>query len=111
MHELWILDAAERQSNARIKKGCVDAIGIHVGDASVRVEAALTALIVRHCIVADDAVTCSNRAKRAEPSAPAKRLAVDAQTFLAVLVDEQARRPVTERGIDVVLPQIERLED
>src|SRR5438445_12878719 len=106
MHELRVLDTSERQPDARIKEGSVDAVGIHVGDACVRIEAALAAFIVGHRIVADDAVTGADRAERSKTFAPAKRLAIDAQALLAVRVDKQARRPITKARIDVVLPQI-----
>src|SRR4029077_16850815 len=83
----------------------------HVGNARVRIEAALLALFVCHRVVADDAVASTNGTQRAKTSAPAERPAVDAQTLLAVLVDEESRRPVTEARIDVLLPQIQGLQD
>src|SRR5882724_7802797 len=101
MHERWILDASERQPDTRIKERRVDAVGIHVGDACMRIEAALFALFVCHRVVADDAVASANRAERSEALAPAKRPAVNAQTLLAILVDEQPRRPVAKGRIDV----------
>src|SRR5580704_6485100 len=107
MHKRRILDPAERQPDARIKEGRVDAVGIHVGDARVRIEATLLALFVCHRVVADDAVAGADRAKSAKTSAPAKRPAVDAQTLLAVLVDEEARQPVTEAWIDIFFPEIQ----
>jgi hypothetical protein len=111
VHERRILDPAERQPDARIKERRVDAVGIHVGDACVRIEAALLALLVGHRVVADDAVAGANGTQRAKAPAPAKRPAVDAQTLLAVLVDKQARRPVTKARIDILLPQIQGLQD
>src|ERR1700730_18452122 len=111
MHELRIFDASEGQPDARIKERRVDAVGIHVGDACVGIEAALAALFVRHRVVADDAVAGADRAERAKAFAPAKGPTVDAQTLLAILVDKQARRPIAERPINVVFPKIERLED
>src|SRR5271165_4192603 len=106
MHELRILDTSERQPDARIKERRVDAVGIHVGDACMRVEAPLAALFVCHRVIADDAVAGANRAKRSKAFAAAKGPAIDAQTLLAVLVDKKARRPIAECAIDVVLPQI-----
>src|SRR6266853_3691049 len=77
----------------------------------MRVEPALPSLAVLQRVIAHDAVAGANRADRPEALLAAKRLAVDAQALLAVLIDEASRRPVTERRIDVVLPQIERLEN
>ena len=111
MHEFGVLDPAERQPDARIKKRRVDTVGIHVGDARVRIESALLAFPVCHRVVADHTVTGADRAERAKTSASAKSPAVDAQTLLAVVVDKQARCPVTKARIDVVLPQIQRLQD
>ena len=75
------------------------------------VEAALFAFAVGHRVVANDPVTGTDRAERSEALAPSKRHAIDAQALLAVLVDKQARRAIAKRRIDVVLPQIQRLED
>src|SRR5580693_6694447 len=111
MHELGVLDTSERQSDAWIEECSVDAVGIHIGDSCVRVEAALAALAVCHRIVANDPITRADRAECAKPPASAKRLAIDAQALLAVLVDEEARRPIPKRRIDIVLPEVEWLED
>src|SRR5437667_422939 len=92
-------------------KRAAPTVGIHVGDACVRIEAALLALLVCHRVVADHTVAGANGPQRAKTSAPAKRPAVNAQTLLAVGVDKQARRPVTERRVDVLFPEIQRLED
>ena len=101
----------QRQPDTWIEERRVDAVGVHIGDAGVRVEASLAAFIVCHRIVAHDTVTGADRAECAKSPAAAKFFAIDAQTLFAVFVNKQARRPITERPIDVVLPQIERLED
>src|ERR1700751_1707519 len=111
MHELRVLDTSERQSDAWIEECSVDAVGIHIGDSCVRVEATLAALVVGHCIVANYPITRADRAECAKPPASAKRLAIDAQAFLAVLVDEEARCAIPKRRIDIILPEVDRLED
>src|SRR6516162_7957074 len=111
MHELRVLDPSKGQPNARIEEGGVNPVGIHVGDAGVRVEAALAAFLVGHRVVANYPVTGADGTERSEASAPAKGLAIDAQTLLAVIVDKQARRPIPKVRFDVILPQIQRLED
>src|ERR1700749_1778988 len=111
MHEQRVFNAAERQSDARIKKRGIDAVGVHVRDALVRVEPAGLAVLVGHRIVAHDAIASANRAERSKALAPAKRLALDTQPLLTILIYKKPRRPITKTRIDVVLPQIQRLED
>jgi hypothetical protein len=50
-------------------------------------------------------------AEAADPPRIAQQLALDAEAFLAVLVDDQPRPPLAERRVHVLLPQRERLED
>ena len=106
MREFGIRNTSERQPDARVKKGGVDAVGVHIGYALVGVEAALFAFIVGHRVVADDAVAGANGTERSEAPAAAERLAVDAQTLFAVLVDKQAWCAIPKGGLDVVLPKI-----
>ncbi len=75
------------------------------------IEAAFAALVVCHRIVADDPVASADCTECAKPPAPAKLLAIDAQPLLAVIVDEEARCAIPKRRIDIIHPQIERLED
>jgi hypothetical protein len=53
----------------------------------------------------------ADRAQAADAARIAEQLAVDAQPFLAVVVDDEARSALAKRGIDVGVPEIERLED
>ena len=46
----------------------------------------------------------------AEALRAAQHLALHAQALLAVRVDEEARRALAVGGVDVLLPQVERLE-
>ena len=110
--ELGVVDRTREQPEARIQKRRVDAVGIHVGDAGMRVEPAGLAVLIRHRVGLDHALSrpdCADPAD-AEP-AVADRVLLDDEAFLAVLALDDARRPVAEFRVDVLVPQIERLED
>jgi hypothetical protein len=110
--EFRVVDRAREEAKARIKEDCVDAVGSHVGDAFVRVEPAGLAVFVRHCVGLDDALPRPDRPDPpdADP-AVADRVLLDDDSLLAVLTPDDPRRPVPKRGIDVFVPQIQRLED
>ena len=111
--ELRVVDRAREQAEARIQERGVDAVRIHVGDARVRVEPAGLAFLVFHRVGGDDALARADRADPADAELRvADRVLLDDQPLLAALVVlDDARRPVAELGIDVFVPEIERLQD
>src|SRR2546429_3186919 len=84
---------------------------IHVDDARVRVEAAFAPFGVFQGAGLDDSLSGAHGAQAADPPRIAQQLAFDAQAFLAVFVDDEPRPAPAELGIDVPVPQVERLED
>src|SRR6185437_4666666 len=110
--EAHVFHRAGEQADARVEECRVDAVEVHVGDARVRIEAALAALLVFPCVVHDDgAVARTDRAEIAEPLLAAQHLAADQQPGLAIFVDHRARRLVAVRRVHVALPKVERFED
>ena len=110
--ERRVLDRAREEAEARIKKGGIDAVGIHVGDALVRVEPAGLAVLVRHRVALDDALPRADRADAADAEpAVADRVLLHNEPLFAVLTLDDPRRPVAEGRVDVFVPKIERLED
>ena len=111
--EMRVVDRAREQAEARIQEGGVDAVRVHVGDARVRVEPAGLAFLVFHRVGGDDALPRADRADAADAELRiADRVLLDNQPLLAGLVVlDDARRPVAELGIDVLVPEIERLQD
>src|SRR6185436_13830471 len=93
------------------EEGGIDAVGIHVDDARVRVEPAATPLGVLQGIGLDDPLADADGSQAADAPWIAQQLAFDAQAFLAVVVDDEPRPALAELGIDVPLPQVERLEN
>ena len=77
----------------------------------MRVEPAGLAVLVGHRVALDDALPRADRAGDPEPLRAAENLVLDLQPLLAVIVGDEARRPVAELRVDVVVPQVERLED
>ena len=65
-----------------------------------------TTIPLHEALAADDAVAGANGTERSEAPAAAERLAVDAQTLFAVLVDKQAWCAIPKGRLDVVLPKI-----
>src|SRR5207244_10502038 len=59
----------------------------------------------------DDSLPVAYATEAADPPRIAQQLALDAQAFLAVFVDDNPGPALAEFGIDVPVPQIERLED
>src|SRR5882757_2349176 len=106
------MNSAGEEAEARIKKDGIDAVGIHVGDALVRVEPAGLAVLVRQRVRLDDALP------RPDPANPADadptvtdRVLLDDEPLLAVLPLDDPRRPVAKRRVDIFVPKIQRLEN
>src|SRR5205807_951743 len=106
-----VLDGAREQAETRIEEGGVDAVGVHVDDARVRVEPALAPLGIFQGAGLDDALPGTDGSKAADPPRIAQQLALDAEAFLAVVVDDEPRPALAEFGVDVLVPQVNRLED
>ena len=53
----------------------------------------------------------ADRAEAADPARIAQQFALDGEALLAVLVDDKPRPALAECGVDVFVPQVERLED
>ena len=77
----------------------------------MRVEPALLPFGVFQGIGLDRALPHTDRAEAADPPRIAQHFALDGEALLAVLVDGKPRPALAELGIDVVLPEIERLQD
>jgi hypothetical protein len=77
----------------------------------MRVEAARAPFHVLHGDVVDSALAGADAADEAEPFRAAEDLALDEQTLLAVGVDDHLRRALAIGRIDVLLPDVDRLED
>ena len=110
--EFRVLDRARKQADARIKECRIDAVGIHVGDALVRIEPAGLAVLVRHSVGLDDTLPRADPADPADADpAVADRVLLDDEPILAVFALDEVRRPVSEFRIHVFVPQIQRFED
>ena len=109
--ELGVMDRAGEQAEARIEEGGVDAVGIHIRDALVRIEPARLAVLILHRVV-DDTLPGADRADPADAAlAVADRVLLDDEPLFAVLLLDDPRRPVAERRVDVFVPEVQRLED
>src|SRR5436309_4509352 len=106
-----IFDSAREQTETGIEEGGIDAVGIHVDDARVRVEPAPAPFGIFQGAGLDDSLPDADGTQAADPPRIAQQLAFDAQAFLAVFVDDKPRPALAEFGIDVLVPQVERLED
>src|SRR6267143_1333887 len=106
-----ILDGAGEQAETGIEEGGIDAVRIHVDDARVRVEPAFAPLGIFQRASLDDSLPGADGPQAADPPRIAEQLAFDAQALLAVFVDDKPRPALAELGIDVRVPQVERLED
>ena len=110
--QLGVMDRPGKQAEARIEEHGVDAVGIHIGDAGMRVEPARLAFLVFHGIGSNDTLSGANRADPANADPPVADLVLlDDEALLATVVLDDPRRPVTEFRVDVVVPKVERLED
>ena len=102
--ELRVMDRAGEQAEARIKKGGVDAVGVHVGDPLVRIEPAGLAVLVLHRVV-DDALPGADRANPSDAAlSVADPVLLNDEPLFAVLLLDNPRRPVAERRVDVLVP-------
>src|SRR5262249_57485502 len=59
----------------------------------------------------DVALADADRAKAADPPRIAQQFAFDGEALLAVLIDDKPRPALAELGIDVLVPEIERLQN
>src|SRR5712692_5116735 len=106
-----ILDGAGEQAETWIEEDGIDAVGIHVDDARVRVEPAFAPLGILQGAGLDDALPDADGTQAADAARVAQQLAFDAEAFLTVFVDDEPRPALAELGIDIPVPQVERLED
>src|SRR5206468_9240973 len=102
---------AAEEAEAGIEEGGIDAVQVHVRNSSVGVEASLPALDVLHSAVVHRALPGSDPADETEALRAPQDLALDEQPFLAVGVDDHPRRAGAVCGIDVLVPDVDRLED
>ena len=77
----------------------------------MRIETTLAALLVFHGVVHHGAVAGPHPAKRAETFLAAEQLLADLQALLAVRIADQLRRLIPIFRVDVVAPEIERLQN
>src|SRR5262249_49854039 len=89
----------------------VDAVGIHVGDAGMRVEPALLPLGIFEAVELDRALPDADGAEAADPARVAQQFPVNGEALLAVLVDDMPRPPLAKGGVDILVPQRDGFED
>ena len=78
----------------------------------MRIEAAWFAVLVGHRIGLDHALAGADCADPADAAlAVADRLLLDNEALLAVFSFHYSRRPVAKSRVDVIIPEIERLEN
>src|SRR5262249_7699559 len=107
-----IMYGAREQAETRIEEGGIDTVGIHVGDSHMRIEAAWFAVLVGHCIGLDHALAGTDCTDPADaPLAVADCVLLDNEALFAVFALHYSRRPVAKSRVDVVVPEIERLEN
>jgi hypothetical protein len=99
-----LLDGTGEQAETGIEEGGIDAVGIHVDDAGVRVEPAPAPLGILEGAGLDDPLPDADGTQAADAPRIAQQLAFDAEALLAVVVDDKPRPALAELGI-------ERLED
>src|SRR5579883_690828 len=110
--EFGVVDRAGKQAKARIKESRIDAVGIHIGDALMRVEAAGLAVLVLHRVSGDHALARADRADAADTELRvADRMLFDNQPLLAIFALDDFWRPVAELGRHVLVPEVERFEN
>src|SRR5207244_11426489 len=84
--ECRVVDGAGEQPQARIEKGGVDAVGIHVGDALVRIEPARLPVLVLHRVVDDTLPRPDSTNSPDAALAIAYRVLLAAELLLALLL-------------------------
>ncbi len=77
----------------------------------MRVEPALAPVGVFQAVEFDLALPDAHGAQAANASRIAKQLALNAEAFLAVVVNDEPRPAFTERGVDIFIPKRERLQN
>src|SRR5262249_28880743 len=89
----------------------VDAVGVHVGDALVRIKPAGLPVLILHRVV-DDALPRPDRTDPADAALTVTdHVLLDDEPLLAILAFDDPRRPVAKLRIDVFVPQTQRFED
>src|SRR5437763_341497 len=91
--------SSAKRSTPTVGIAVVDPIGVHVGDARVRVEPALLPFGVFEAVELDHALADADRAEAADPPRIAQQFALDTETLLAVLVDDKPRPALAERRV------------
>jgi len=109
--EAGVFHRAGEKAEARIQESGIDAVGIHVDDACVRVEPALLAFGIFEAVELDGALPDADSAEAANSPRIAQQLAFDAEALLAVVVDDKPRPALAELGLDIFVPETERLEN
>src|SRR5207245_11679174 len=84
-----ILDGACEEAQTGIEKGGIDAVGIHVDDARVRVEPAFAPFGVFQGVGLDDSLPDADGTEAADPTRIALPLALVANVFIASLFDDK----------------------
>ena len=109
--QFGVLDRAGEQTEAWVEERGVDPVEVHVHDAGVGIEAALAPVGVFQAVEPDLALPDADRPQAADAARITQQLAFDGEPFLAVVVDDEPRPAFPERGLDIVVPQRERLEN
>jgi hypothetical protein len=77
----------------------------------VRIKPALFALGIFEAVEFDGTLPYPDRAETADAARIAEQFAFDAEPLLAVMVDHKPRPALAVLGIDVFVPEIERLQN
>src|SRR2546423_13478856 len=100
------MNTAGKQPEAGVQKHGVDAIGIHIGDAGMRVEPARLAVLVFQRVGSNDALACADAADPADADpAVADHVLLDDEPLLAIITLDDARRAITKLRASVVCPR------
>jgi hypothetical protein len=108
--QLGLLDRPREEAHARIEEGGVDAVQVHVGDARVRIEAALAAVDVLHGLLGHLVIAGADGPDDPEAFLAPQHLLADLEPLLAVGVHDDARSALAVGGIDVLVPDVHRLQ-
>ncbi len=77
----------------------------------MRVEPALLPFGIFEGVELDRTLPDTDRAEAADPARIAEQFALDLEALLAVLVDDKPRPALAVLGIDVFVPEVERLQN